>query len=226
MLTKFKGQKLGFIFDFTGTLVEMEWNTKEAFDEIFSGLRTLGIATDTLENCRYTVLLDRAKELAVKKDIEEQVIKKLIFSVFEKYDLDALSRWQLKEGAQELLDWVKKEGHFLAMATNIGAKAITGALAKFGLTGYFEVVINRDSGFPMKPRPEGLKHIVELSALPRDNVFLIGDSLDDIKTAREAGLKVMIITGGEDQQETIMQYEPDVMVHNFHELRDILFEGI
>jgi len=215
-------KKLGFIFDFTGTLVGVEWNTKAALREIFTGLKTLGIDPTPLEGSRYSFLLDKAKELAAERDVEEKVISDLIFSIFDKYDFDALSRWKLKGGAKELLDWLKAGGHFLALVTNVGQRAMDEALRKFGLKRYFEVVITRDSGFPMKPSPQSLRHIFEVSGLPTQRMIFIGDSLDDLRAARAAGLKVAIITGGEDDQETIRRCRPDFMVKDFYQMREVI----
>ncbi|RLI00409.1 hypothetical protein DRO38_06520 [Candidatus Bathyarchaeota archaeon] len=184
--------------------------------------RALGIDPTPLKGCRYSLLLDKAKELAVERNVEEKVVSDLIFSVFDKYDFDALSRWKLREGAKELLDWLKTRGHFLALVTNVGERAMDEALRKFGLKGYFEVVITRDSGFPMKPRPQGLRYIFEVSGLPTGRVLFIGDSLDDLRAAKAAGLKVIIITGGEDDQRAIRRYRPDFMVSNFHQIKDLI----
>jgi len=221
-----KEKKLGFIFDFTGTLVGVEWNTKAALREIFAGLKALGIDPTPLKGCRYSLLLDKAKELAAERGVEERVVSDLVFSIFDKYDFDALSRWKLKGGAKELLDWLKTGGHFLALVTNVGQRAMDEALRKFGLKGYFEVVITRDSGFPMKPNPQSLKYIFEVSGLPTQRVIFIGDSLDDLRAARAAGLKVMIITGGEDDQESISRCRPDFIVKDFYQIREVIADLI
>jgi phosphoglycolate phosphatase len=52
----------------------------------------------------------------------------------------------------------------------------------------------------------------------KDRSLFIGDSLDDIHAAKEAGLKVMIILGGENPKTDLLTAQPDCLVNHFAEL--------
>lgn len=217
-------ERLGFVFDFIGTLVNAEWNQEALFDEIIAGLKAIDINLTSLEGYRFSSLLDRAAEIGIKKAVEEKDVRNLIFSICDKYHLDALRRWRLKEGAKEVLDWLKKKDHFLALLSTVGARAISEALKKFGLDEYFQVVVTRDSGFPIKPRPEALKYIIDISGLPVHKLLLIGDSLDDVLAAKAVGMKVMIITSGTSGLENLnlIRQHVEYIVNDWYEAKKVL----
>jgi phosphoglycolate phosphatase len=75
----------------------------------------------------------------------------------------------------------------LAVLTNKPEAPARRLLDAFGLAPHFAHVVGGDSGFPRKPDPAGLVHIMlDVQATP-GRTLLIGDSNVDWETARRAG---------------------------------------
>ena len=97
--------------------------------------------------------------------------------------------------------------------------------AKFSLDDYFNLTVSRNDVTLLKPESEGIKQILNYyknNSAPPKQTFLIGDSVTDIETARNAGIKVAILTDGEDQTARLRSYQPDFLIENLAELESIL----
>jgi phosphoglycolate phosphatase-like HAD superfamily hydrolase len=75
-----------------------------------------------------------------------------------------------------------------------------------------------------KPYVEGINinifyYQVNFSAA--DQAFLVGDSFTDIETARNAGIKVVVLVNGEDKTERLLPHKPDHLINNLTELEEI-----
>ena len=66
----------------------------------------------------------------------------------------------------------------------------------FGLSRYFQWVIGGDSGFPRKPDPSGLDHLMRQAGVTPGACLMVGDSMMDVETARSAGAAVCVAEYG------------------------------
>jgi phosphoglycolate phosphatase len=70
----------------------------------------------------------------------------------------------------------------------------------------------------MKPSGEGLSLALSRLQVDKDKALYVGDSVDDIQAAKEAGLKVMILLGKGNSKAEILSAGPDQLIHHFNEL--------
>ena len=76
---------------------------------------------------------------------------------------------------------------FLAVLTNKPEGFSRELLEGFDLSQNFRWVIGGDSGFPRKPDPSGLSHLIRQAGVTPQECLMIGDSMVDVETARAAG---------------------------------------
>jgi HAD superfamily hydrolase (TIGR01509 family) len=100
----------------------------------------------------------------------------------------------------------------------VGGKTLTEALSKLCLTEFFDVVLSRNDVQNLKPKPDGLNLALEKLGIGKDNSMLVGDSLDDLNAAKNAGVRIMIITDGENAKEDILAAKPDHLIQCYEEL--------
>jgi phosphoglycolate phosphatase-like HAD superfamily hydrolase len=142
--------------------------------------------------------------------------------IYDRHDLDALSRWSLRDGVVELLDELEDHAIPCALVSNIGRKAVTGLLEKFDLTGRFRSVVTRDEVVFMKPDGEGiLRSLAQLDRAP-EGALMVGDSLSDLMAARDAEIPVALITGGESVQRPLGGWRPDYLVTSLAEVSELV----
>jgi phosphoglycolate phosphatase len=122
----------------------------------------------------------------------------------------------------EALIELKARGFRLACVTNKPQAFTEPLLEELELDGFFESVISGDSLAKKKPDPLPLRHICDLFGIaPRDAV-LVGDSVNDVKAAKAAGMAVICVTYGYNQGLDLTKFDPNAIIASFKELTDIL----
>jgi len=206
------------LFDFEGTLVDFQWKLSEAVEETLKMLWNMGFAKNLIFSRKYSTLLAEAVQAAAETGLPPEQVREEICRVYDRYDEDALTRWALRAGARDFLAAIKAKGIAAGLVSNVGGKALAKALPKLALAGCFAVVLTRNDVRNLKPHPEGLNLAIEKLGVRKDRVMLLGDSLDDVNAARNAGIRIMIITDGENAKEDILTAQPDYVIQGYEEL--------
>ncbi len=100
----------------------------------------------------------------------------------------------------------------LGVVTNKPADFTGPLLERMGLAGYFEVVISGDTLAFKKPRPEPLLHACTLLATEPGLNLHVGDSLNDIESARAAGCPVICVPYGYNEGRPVDSADCDALV--------------
>ena len=209
-----------FVFDFEGTIVDFQWRLKEGERELREKLRELGFDLTVFSQDNYAQMWNRALGMASGERAEE--IKRELIPIYDRYDEDALERWSLKDGVKELLSLLRERGKRIGLVTNVGRRAVEGALGRFGVRDLFDEVVTRNDTTFMKPRGEGIRRCLSALGVGREEAIFIGDSLSDLYAARDAGVKVAIVKGGESSPQEIMKSPPDYLWDSLDEVLKIL----
>jgi len=121
------------------------------------------------------------------------------------------------EGVLEALEALKDLSHLgnkpptMAVLTNKPVRPARDICAALGLAPYFLHIYGGNSFATKKPNPEGMLALMaEAGAGPGETV-LVGDSMVDVQTARNAGVWAIGCTFGL-APETLESHPPDVLV--------------
>jgi phosphoglycolate phosphatase len=221
----FKGAE-AVLFDFEGTLVDHQWNRKEAVQETLKRLSTLGFPVDRLQGKKYSLLKNEAMAIAPEIGQSPDEVKKEIDEIYERFDEDALLRWNLRPEAEAFLSLLKTSGIQTGLVTNVGLKTLNEAMQRLGLHSHFDIVICRNDVRQLKPNSEGIRMALDRLGVAKEKTLYIGDSLDDIQAAKEAGLRALIILGGENSKSEILSGGPDFLIRDYGELIACLKEDL
>lgn len=115
-------------------------------------------------------------------------------------------------GVVEGLEAFRALGLPLGVVTNKPADFTGPLLERMGLAGYFEVVISGDTLAFKKPRPEPLLHACALLATEPGLNLHVGDSLNDIESARAAGCPVICVPYGYNEGRPVDSADCDALV--------------
>lgn len=100
----------------------------------------------------------------------------------------------------------------------MGARALGKAITGLGLEPLLDKVLGRNDVPALKPSPDGINLALEKLGVARERSLFVGDSLDDVNAARKAGLKVMIITNGENLRQDLIEARPHRIFDRYSEL--------
>lgn len=128
-------------------------------------------------------------------------------------------------GVGDLLDRLAAAGARLAIATSKGRPGTTTILESFGLADRFTWVLCHGEGWPDKPDPAMLTHLVRRSGLPPTEVVMVGDTSFDLAMGRAAGVRTCGVGWGHHRPDRLAAEHPTHLVGDVAELVGVLLTG-
>jgi phosphoglycolate phosphatase len=130
-----------------------------------------------------------------------------------------LDHTRMYPGVREALDVFKEQGIAMAVLTNKPVRFSQSIIDGLGVHDHFFRVYGGNSFEQKKPDPIGIyKLIEEIDSTPQ-RTMMIGDSAVDVRTARNANIRVCGVTYG-FQPEGFETDPPDILVDNMEKLAD------
>lgn len=180
------------LFDFDGILVDTEWAIYEAWYRTFRAhghplplevyTQCIGSDFDTwspkahLEELTGRSFdwhqLDEARQIEIRRDLEQA---------------------GPMPGVVPLLERLHHEGIPSAVVSSSSHAWVDGWLEKLGLASYFKAVVCRGDAPRIKPAPDLWLEALRQLDLPANRCLAIEDSLNGVKSAKAAGLRVWAV---------------------------------
>ena len=110
-------------------------------------------------------------------------------------------------GVTDLLSRLKSEGYILAIATGKGRSGLRNALQQTGIQDLFHATRCADET-ASKPSPAMLLELMEECGVSKNQTLMIGDTIHDLRMAKNAGVSAVAVTCGADEECMLMQYTP------------------
>lgn len=211
----------GIIFDLDGTILDTLVDLGNSVNAV---LEDYGYPTHNTEDYKKKVgngvrkLLERSLPSNVKEDELDEALEK--FSYY--YDQYCLENSKPYPGIVELLKALEERGVLLAVNSNKIDRYTKDLVSKSFPTVPFVEVLGQRIAVPVKPNPAGALEIKEKMNLELDEILFVGDSEVDIQTARNAGMKVVVVPWGFRPKEELEKANPDYMIEKASDLLDLL----
>jgi len=134
------------------------------------------------------------------------------------YAANPAERSTLYPGARETLDALRAAGIACGLCTNKHDAIARDLLNTLGIAKSFGVIQGSDAGFPRKPDPAGLAHVVKaLGAVP-ESTLMVGGGRTDLETARAAGLKAVVLVSFGYSVTPVTELGADAVINHLHDL--------
>jgi HAD superfamily hydrolase (TIGR01509 family) len=208
-------------FDLDGTLVEFKLDVRGSKAEVLSLIRSVAPGVKGLnETCSYYSMLDKVRKSVDSKTYER--IQGSAYAILDRYEMEAAKETSLREGALDVLKYLRISGKKIALLTNSGRRAVGLILERFDIEKYFDKVLTRDELSSMKPSPEGICLLLNLFGLKPDECVTVGDGAIDIIPSRTVGLKSIIVAGGYGPFRKVLEQKPDYLIQSLSDLPNLL----
>jgi len=228
----------GVIFDFDGTLLDVNEPLKQSIEEVFlenhinedmeTTISEIGSILESIQGYPIPKILlqshDIFKYMTVLKELS--FLKKLkiamkIFTKFQTYSKEA----KMFPGTKELISLLSKNCSLFIVSHN-KTKNVLEALEREGIDSYFNEVYGADLLPELKPNPEALMPPLKKSGNYKGREWLmIGDMPTDIEAGKEAGFYTIGIASGISKKEALAEFHPDLLVDSLSELLDLIKNG-
>jgi len=207
-------------FDLEGTVVDFQWNLDQAVEKSLEALERKKVSQDIFTDRHYASIYNLMQKKQEEWGYADNSLTAVLDEIYDEFDLDAASRWKPAEGLYEALQ--ELSGCKKALVTNIGRKGVDRALDQLDIEGEFDIIITRNDVRMLKPEPEGLNKALSWAGVKRERAVHVGDSFSDLFAARGAGIRIVILLGGENSSQELLGESPGDVIKSLSELPPLL----
>jgi len=178
-----------YIFDLDGTLVD-------SLDDLTASVNVMRqqFALPSLERQAVRGMVGQGARNLVERALPGRSIKEVDegLAIFLSHnEAHLFDRTRLYPGVAETLATLASQGHSLALLSNKNEELCRKLLEHFGIAELFAAVMGGDSMASRKPSPEPVLHIMTQLARHPAETFMVGDSINDIASGRDAGVRTI-----------------------------------
>ena len=125
-------------------------------------------------------------------------------------------------GMENLLRQLHENGVLLAVASNKFQSGTEHLVAKLFPGIPFVAILGNREGYPLKPDPEIVGEVLRKAGVSRSEAVMVGDSLTDMKTAENGGIRGIAVSWGY----RVLQPAPGLTIaHSAEELQESLTQN-
>lgn len=208
------GRPDALVFDLDGTLVDSVEDILDAFVHAFG---SLGMTVPPRDELRATV--GRPLEEIFPRYAAAPLVPVLIGAYREHYPRIFTRTSRPYPGVVDTLAELRRRGYLLAVATSKRTAMARRFVDAMGLADALDHVQGTD-GFPAKPAPDVIQHA--LSALGARGVWMVGDTVHDVRAGRAAGVRTLALTWGVDDAAALVAAGPDRVADRIEALLDLV----
>lgn len=117
---------------------------------------------------------------------------------------------------------LQKQGYQLACVTNKDIRFTRPILEHAGLAEYFNLILGGSCLPERKPHPLPLQHVCDSFQIKPSELLMIGDSDNDVLSAKAAGCSVICVPYGYRHGKSLDTLEADLLIQDFRELVKLL----
>jgi phosphoglycolate phosphatase len=204
------------IFDYDGiladTLDDLIRFGQEACNQL--GVHHL-VTKDDLSNLEVMSFSSFGRACEVPEHLVNEFVKISLNLFAEKESPPAIF-----EGLDKVLQHLSAN-HKIAIVTTNSSQNVHAFLIKHGLDRLVHAVYGVDTPGSKAKKISTAKGLL-LENRGQEAVFMIGDSLSDVRAAKEAGVISIAVTWGHQGLETLLRGNPDYVVNSPHDLIEVI----
>ncbi len=212
-------QDIAIIFDLDGTLVD---TAPDIHDTLNHTLRLAG--RDTLGLAQVRDLIGQGARALLQKGLivtggmpESEKFEELVTIFFDYYLSHLSDRSRPFDGVVAALEAFQAEGARMGVCTNKSIQFATPLLENLDLSRFFSATTGGDSFAVKKPDAGHITGTLDLMGHNGGRAFMIGDSINDILAARNAGIPSVAVSFGYTET-PVQELGPDHIIDHFNEL--------
>jgi phosphoglycolate phosphatase len=182
------------LFDLDGTVVDSRVDLANSTNDMLAGY---GMAARPVE--RIAAMVGEGARKLVERALADAGLQVSVDEALARfraaYDRRLLEHTRPYPGIETAVRTAARCGA-AALLTNKPEDPSRRLLDAFGLLDAFTWIVGGDSGFPRKPDPTSVQHLMTQASASADQTLFVGDSPIDMETARRAGVRLCIARYG------------------------------
>ena len=204
------------IFDLDGTLLNTLGDLTAAVNH---GLSACGLPARTEAQVR-TYVGDGVKELiarACPADADEATKAAVLAAYLPYYAAHNMDLTAPYAGLLDLLADLRRQGVKIAVVSNKHDAGVQALCAHY-FAGLLDLAVGGGDARPLKPAPDSLLYAIDRLGVDPAAVWYVGDSVQDVLTARAAGVRCAAVTWGFQDVPRLAAEKPTCLVDTADQL--------
>ena len=198
------------IFDLDGTLAQTSELIYASFNHV----------TEKYVNKVFTPeeiisMFGPPEEVSVERVVGKERMAEAMDDYYDFYSTHHPRMAEAYSGIRDLLQYLKDKGIILAVFTGKGKRTTIITLEHLGIKKYFDLIVTGDDVRNYKPSADGIRKVLNTFKLRPGEALMVGDSVSDVRAAREAGVAIAAMLWDSYGKEHVMNMEVD---HRFHDV--------
>jgi len=212
------------VFDLDGTLVDTAPDLTHALNHVLTSINRPVVE---LSQVRHMVGAGAAAMIklgtrATGAEItDEEELQELLQLYLNYYSAHIYEESKAFPNMVETLEHFQAQDFLMSICTNKPTAMSTQLIEVMGLSAYFRVNFGADSVAYKKPDPRHLLETIKQSDGHPSKTIMIGDSTTDFKTAKAAGIPVILVDFGYSDI-PVQTLGADAVISDFSELKSIV----
>ncbi len=203
----------GVIFDLDGTLIDSYQAIYLSFKYAYENLGLSPLSYDVVKQ-----VVGRGLNHTFLELLGEERASRALFLFRQKYQEVFRSNTHLLPDAREVLETLHGRGIQLAVATNKLGSFSRAIFGHFGMEKLFAVIVGDGDVSQNKPHPEMLHYAMGEMGVGKEDTVFVGDSVIDIQTAKNAGLRVFAVPTGNTARQDLEKAQPTALLNRLPDL--------
>jgi len=167
-------------------------------------------------------LVKRALTGSMDGEPDAEEFKAAIDFFMQDYRENICVHSRLYPTVMETLAALASEGHTLGCVTNKASAFTRPLLNKLSIVQYFKIVVSGDDLPTKKPDPAPIVYALDQTGFTKNRVIMVGDSINDIAAAQNAGVISVGVPYGYNHGQPITDADPDYVVEQMSSLFSVL----
>ena len=209
------------VFDLDGTLAETGLDLVETLNQVLAEIQVspvgfLQARTMIGHGARALISLGlESQHIVVDEALMDQLFQRFMII----YEDQLCVKTHLYPSVQDALQNLQNAGYRMAVCTNKIEKHSVTLLQKLQIDHFFQAICGRDTFAYYKPDPRHLVDTIKQAGGNPRKAIMVGDSITDLDTARNAGLPSIGVTFGYTTT-PMEEMKPDRLITHYRDLMD------
>ena len=205
------------VFDLDGTLVDTAPDLTNALNDVLTRRGHAAVSAEAVRSAvghgARVMIEESLRRAGATDDIDQMLAEFLVH-----YEANIAAESRPFPGVLAALDGLAAAGARLAVCTNKREYLSRSLLQALEIDGYFGAIAGRDTFAVAKPDPGHLTGVIALAGGKPSRAVMVGDSEVDLRTAKAAGVPVILVSFGYAAA-PIDGFAPEAVIDHFDELQ-------
>ncbi len=210
----------GVIFDLDGTLIDSYQAIYMGFHHVYTQLNLPPLSFAEVKK-----VVGRGLNHTFRELLGEDLVPRALTLFREKYEEVFREHTKILPDVPEVLEALHNWKILMAVATNKLGRFSRAIFEHFHLLNYFTAIIGDGDVSQNKPDPEMIYLALDKMGLRKEEAIFVGDSVIDIETAKNAGIRIMAIPSGNTSREDLEKAQPTVLLNRLVDLLGYVERG-